>query len=132
MNKKKKILFIIGGAFILFGIMIGLFILNIKNQSDSIIKNLVMNPITLETVPDGSYTGSYSITPVEVEVVVTVQNHQIISIELVKHNNGLGSKAENIINSVIQEQSLDVDVISGATVSSTTILKAIEVALEGK
>ena len=36
---------------------------------------------------------------------------------------------DELINNVIKNQSLDVDVVSGATVSSKAILKAIENAL---
>lgn len=45
-------------------------------------------------------------------------------------NNGLGSTAESIVNDVVQEQSLDIDIVSGATVSSKCILKAVENAIE--
>jgi len=38
----------------------------------------------------------------------------------------LGGKAESIVDDVIAKQSLDVDVVTGATYSSSTILKAIE------
>ena len=39
------------------------------------------------------------------------------------------SQGENVINSVISEQSTDVDTISGATFSSTGILEAVNDAL---
>jgi len=45
---------------------------------------------------------------------------------IIEHFNGRGEKAEAIIPRVIEAQSLDVDVVSGATGSSKAILKAIE------
>ena len=39
------------------------------------------------------------------------------------------SQGENVINSIISEQSTDVDTISGATFSSTGILEAVNDAL---
>ena len=50
--------------------------------------------------------------------------------QLLEHQTGLGGKAEAIIDQVIQNQSLEVDAVSGATTSSKTILKAIENALQ--
>ena len=41
----------------------------------------------------------------------------------------MGEKAEVIIDKVMAEQSLEVDVVSGATLSSKCILNAIENAL---
>lgn len=88
--------------------------------------------IDLSKVSDGVYTGSYDSGPVVVEVKVTVSGHAITDIELVKHRNGQGSAAEAITGKIIAAQSLKVDVVSGATMSSKVILLAIENALKGR
>lgn len=75
------------------------------------------------------YIGEYSIAPVHVKAEVSVSNHQITNIEIFQHDNGLVSTAESIINGVVEEQSLDIDAVSGATVSSKCILKAVENAI---
>ena len=49
-----------------------------------------------------------------------------------QHDNGLGSSAESIVNDIIEKQSLDIDAIAGATVSSKCILKAVENAIENE
>ena len=54
----------------------------------------------------------------------------MFKITILQHDNGLGSTAESIVNDVVQEQSLDIDAVSGATVSSKCILKAVENAIE--
>ena len=41
----------------------------------------------------------------------------------------MGNKAETIVDDVVDKQTLDVDTVSGATVSSKVILKSIENAL---
>lgn len=51
-------------------------------------------------------------------------------IKIIEHENGLGGKAEKIVDDVISRQSLEVDALSGATVSSKYIIKAIENALQ--
>ena len=95
-------------------------------------KPAVITP-NLAITNDGIYNGSYDYTstPVKATVAVTVKNHQIIKIDIIKHKRSpIGKKAEKIIDSIIEHQSLDVDVISGATVSSITLLKAVENALQ--
>ncbi|MHB1454984.1 MAG: FMN-binding protein [Saccharofermentanales bacterium] len=78
---------------------------------------------------DGVYFGSFKAFPVAVELEVTIQNHEITRIDLLKHDNGQGTAAEAITDTVVELQTLEVDVISGATYSSKVILKAIENAL---
>jgi uncharacterized protein with FMN-binding domain len=83
----------------------------------------------VKAVNDGVYAGKAFLLPVSVRTSVTVAGGKITSIELLKHFNGQGLPAEAIIPSVIKAQSLDVDVVAGATHSSLTILKALENAL---
>ena len=83
--------------------------------------------------PDGIYRGEYSITgtPVSVALDVLVQNGQITEINITKHScSPIGKQAEKIIPQIIKHQSLEVDVVSGATASSKGILKAVENALQ--
>jgi uncharacterized protein with FMN-binding domain len=84
----------------------------------------------LSLVADGSWKGSYSQGPIKVEVEVAVAAHRIESVKILKHRTMKGKPAEAIVDSVVAAQSLQVDVVSGATGSSKCILKAIEVALE--
>ena len=82
---------------------------------------------------DGVYRGSYDLsgTPVKVTVDVTVQNQNITAVNIIRHFcSPIGKKAEKITERIIEQQSLDVDAVSGATGSSIAILKAIENALQ--
>ena len=85
--------------------------------------------VDISKLADGVYTGNYHVFPVTAEVKVTIQDHKIAGIELTKHINGRGAKAEIILSKVVEAQSLTVDAVSGATYSSKVILKAIENAL---
>jgi uncharacterized protein with FMN-binding domain len=93
-------------------------------------KAIVINNPELNLVADGIYRGEAKVGPVRVTLDVTLQRGVIQNINLIQHFNGLGKKAEVIIPRVIEAQSLEVDVVSGATASSKAILKAIETALE--
>lgn len=126
--KKKRRAFII----ILIIIVIVLVGSGGKIYLESNLKNVANAEITqmdLSKTKDGIYSGSYNVFPIMVEVKVTINNHAITKIELVKHVNGQGKPAEVITEKVIETQSLQVDVASGATYSSKVILKAIENAL---
>lgn len=61
--------------------------------------------------------------------MVSIKNKQISDIEILKHFNGLGKQAEAILPLVLDQQNLNVEIVSGATVSSKCILKAIENAM---
>lgn len=65
-------------------------------------RHIQISDIDLASIDDGTYTGQYSMIPVNVKTKVTVQNHRIIKIEILKYDNGLGSKAEKIVDRVIQ------------------------------
>ena len=82
---------------------------------------------------DGTYRGEqdFSGTPINVVLEVVLKNQQITSIKILKHTGSpIGKRAEKLTERIIAEQSLDLDVVSGATVSSKAILKAVENALE--
>lgn len=91
--------------------------------------NMTISYPDLTTLSDGNYLGEYTLLPVSVQVQVTIQAHVIKDIQILQHQNGLGTSAEAITDTVITAQSLAVDTVSGATVSSQCILKAIENAL---
>jgi uncharacterized protein with FMN-binding domain len=86
--------------------------------------------IDLANVNDGTYIGECITGPVLARVQVTVRDHRITNLNILKHRTGWGSEAEKITSKVLAQQSLDVDAITGATLSSKTILKAIENALK--
>lgn len=92
-------------------------------------ETVVFTDLKLQDIEDGLYTGEFEKGLVAAEVEVQVRNHAIESIEILRHDNGKGDKAEMIVDAVITRQSLQVDVVSGATYSSKVILKAVENAL---
>ncbi len=98
-----------------------------KGMSDLL--EMPIMDIDFSSVWDGSYPGEFNRFPVSAEVEVTVQGERVTGIELLSHRHGPGYSAGEILDRVIEHQSLNVDVISGATYSSIVILKAIEDAL---
>lgn len=93
------------------------------------LEHVVLPKADLAAVSDGVYEGSYKAGPIQVVLEVTVKDHQIIKIDLIKHVSGQGASAEAILDDVIAAQSLQVDAVTGATYSSKAILLAIQDAL---
>lgn len=83
----------------------------------------------LSTLADGTYRGECENGLVAVIVDVEVENHAIKKVDILKHRNGLGKAAEVIVEDIVERQGVEADAISGATMSSQTILKAVENAL---
>ena len=85
---------------------------------------LVEDP-DLSKVEDGTYKGKVETMLVKVELEVSVKNHKIISISIIKHDNGKGEPAEAIIDDIVKDNSTDVELIAGATMSSLVIRAAV-------
>jgi len=127
-NMKKKIFIGLIIAVVLISITVISTIVFLNNNLKAL-SGMTPGDIDLSSIEDGEYTGSYSCFPVSAEVKVTVSNHQITDIEILKHVNGQGAPAEAITDYIIDAQSLDVEIVTGATYSSKVIIKAVENAL---
>lgn len=91
-------------------------------------------PVLVFAAPqDGTFKASApGVWGSPVEATVVIKNSRIADIQF-KHNEtqGVGSKAiENLTKEVIAKQSLDVDVVTGATATSQAVLTALGVALQ--
>ena len=92
---------------------------------------IVGGPILKNSLKDGIYDGKAKVGPVKVLARVTIQNQRITNISLLEHRAWKGRAAENIIpHKIIDEQSTKVDGVSGATVSSTAIMNAVDDAIQ--
>lgn len=93
-------------------------------------QTLNIGTVDLNTVADGEYIGVCQNKILFAVVKVEVQDHKITDIEVVEHKASYMEQAEQIAGAVSAAQSLEVDAITGATLTSDTVLKAIENALE--
>lgn len=93
------------------------------------VKKTTFGNLDISNVPDGVYVGEYDVDFVYAKAEVTVKAGVITNIDILEHKNGRGSRAEVVIDRILEEQKIDVDAVSGATNSSTVIKKAVENAL---
>jgi uncharacterized protein with FMN-binding domain len=96
-------------------------------------RNLPIAVVDFGAIPDGTYRGKYGGGKYKMranEVRVTVSSGRVSEIELVKSaNKPVPEITEPLFGRVIQAQSLQVDTISGATITSKSFLKSVENAL---
>jgi uncharacterized protein with FMN-binding domain len=128
MKKRYKALIIIGAVVVALVAACAIAFSVITNNLQAL-ETMEIRDVDLAAIADGVYGGSYSNFPLYAEVSVTIEDHVIADIDLVKHTSGKGQAAEVIPGMVVEAQSLNVDAVSGATSSSKAILKAIENAL---
>ena len=82
---------------------------------------------------DGVYTGSADAFRGDVEVQVTVENQQVTDISIFSYcdtEEYFFKAAPVVIEEMKEEQSLNIDAVSGATYSSNGIIHAVANALE--
>ena len=128
---KKKIISFIILLLLLIGLICGAVYL--KNVADykRAVRETTFDEIDIADVSDGIYIGEYDVNFIYAKVEVTVEDGEIVSINILEHRHERGKAAEKIIEKIIEEQKIDVDAVSGATNSSTVIKKAVENALKG-
>ena len=81
---------------------------------------------------NGTFEGSGTGYGGTITVQVTLQDDTITDVSVTSapgEDSAYLAQGENVINSIISEQSTDVDTVSGATFSSTGILEAVNDAL---
>ena len=83
---------------------------------------------------DGVYKGSATGFSGPVTVAVTILDKKIVSIDILSASDdeAFFNRAKGVIDRIISSQSLDVDVVSGATYSSNGIIGAVKNALTGE
>lgn len=93
-------------------------------------QKLEISTVDLDTASDGEYVGVCQNKILFAVVKVKIQDHKITDVEVIEHKESYMEQARQIAERVCDEQSLNVDAISGATLTSDTVKKAIENALE--
>jgi uncharacterized protein with FMN-binding domain len=122
----KRILKVFGIIFLAI-IIIFICFTTYLNQGQKEVLNTKINDIDLSNISDGFYTGGFKGYRWSNTVNVTVVNHKIVNITFVKGQQFRVKEVEDkLIGEVIDNQSLNVDTVTGATISSKAILKAIE------
>lgn len=128
MSKTKKVLIVLGCILAIILIAIAAMYIT-AGKKTAYYKNFDFGSLNLSNVKDGTYTGSEDGDLVSASVEVTVKDHKIVKVNILSHKSGKGKPAEAIVDDIVKNNSLEVDTISGATLSSNVIKKAVYNAL---
>ncbi|HCA29415.1 MAG TPA: FMN-binding protein [Ruminococcaceae bacterium] len=126
MKRKTKITLVIAGLIITA--MLSMY-LSMYTQMERDLESLEFYKTDLNVLEDGIYHGEAETALVKVVLEVEATNHKITGIDILKHDNGMGKKAERITEDMIRMNTYDVDAVSGATSSSQVIKSAVSNAL---
>jgi uncharacterized protein with FMN-binding domain len=127
----KKILLVLG-IFLVLIIAFGVAFFFRARQMVKHIESIAIMDIDLAQIDDGVYPGEFDDFLVAVKLNVTVKEHQITKIEMVEQRAGKGYEALETIDRIIDAQSPKVDMVTGATGSSRSIMIAVQDALTGQ
>ncbi len=86
-----------------------------------------------EKYNEGTFTGTARGYRSDVKAAVTINNDKIVNIDILSHNESRGYYEEPIVSIpllIIEKQSVNVDNITGATLTSDAIKNAVEEALK--
>lgn len=99
-------------------------------------RNVPIKAISFKSLRDGTYTGGYQGGKYKWranKIQVTVSSGKVTGIQVLEQTEKKPPEfTEELFGRVIQAQSLQVDTISGATLTSKAFLKGVEGALESK
>jgi len=129
-STKKMISFIIL-LLLLIALICGVVYLKKVTDYKQAVGETTFGEIDIADVSNGIYIGEYDVNFIYAKVEVTVEDGEIVSINILEHRHERGKAAETVIEKIIEEQKIDVDAVSGATNSSNVIKKAVENALKG-
>lgn len=126
MNRALKILGI-GVVGLALVVAVGRF--GIHKMAGDMATQIELQEVDVTSVPDGTWPGEYRIDESSARVEVDVAGGAITDIRILEHQHVRGYAGEGVTGRIVDEQTVAVDGMSGATLSSRVIQKAVEVAL---
>lgn len=135
MKKRKK--WILIGVSVL-GVMVAITLIVVfalvvpsLERQYAYVREMEIEDIDLRLVNNGVYDGSFEYGGFTYALSVVVDTHQILDITVTQNRDSrYAEKAIGVLELVKANQTLQVDVVSGATTTSKALLKALERALK--
>lgn len=129
MKNKKNLLWVAAVLLMIGGIALAIYLKSVGDYKRAVAE-ISFSEVSPSQVADGVYIGECDVDFIYAKVSVVVENGTIHDISILEHKNGRGVSAENIVDTMLEAQSVDVDAVSGATNSSIVLKKAVENALK--
>lgn len=107
-----------------------------ENIVDVAVSNSTLKPATdAKGKKDGEYVASGNATHGPYTVRCVVKDEQMVSIEIIEGRENMfmtDEQLDTFVKSILDQQSLEVDIITGATIDSEGIIEAIQLAFSRK
>lgn len=126
---KRRYIAVLVGLGILILMISGTYIW-LRTQAQRQLEAMVYETVHMDKIQDGTYIGETDARLVYVQVEVIIKDRKIEDIQILTHRNGMGEKAESIILKMLEENSYDVEAVSGATMSSEALKSAVSKGLK--
>jgi len=125
MKRGKKALLIVGivPAVLVAAMAIGTF------SGMGYVRKMTVNPVDLSTIADGVYAGRFKKGRFSYSVEVAVKDHRIQAVKATDPRQVTSPIIEQIFARIVQEQTVKVDIVSGASLTTKAVTKAAENAL---
>ena len=125
MKKGRKALLIVGGVFI---VLVGIMAIATFNGM-GYVRKMTINPVDLSKIDDGAHAGSFTKGRFSYSVEVAVKDHKIQAVKSTGSGQAMNAVMEEIFARIVQDQTVVVDTVSGATLTTRAVSKAVENAL---
>ena len=124
----RKILTVAGIILLVVVVALGALVVLTEGQRRED-RGLVIAEVDISQVPDGVYHGSYKGWN-QFAVLVTVSGGRVTDIEIADDSRDRSSAVtDEVVGRVVSGQTLGLDAVSGATITTNAFLKAVEQAL---
>lgn len=124
MQKLRPLLYLLAAILLTIGFGVILSHYTWEEFRDQI-EAIEIEEIDLTTVGDGIFVGSYDVNLIRAQVRVKVLNHRIVTIEIIDHHHANAQAAEQIIDWIVESQTIEVDGVAGASYSVRVIQAAV-------
>jgi len=125
MKTGPKILLIVG---IVIAALIGVMAIGAFYGMGAV-RRLAVNPVDLAGIEDGVYSGSFRKGRFSYSVEVTVKDHRLQAVKSTGGRQAQDAVIQQIFARIVEVQSVQVDTVSGASLTTKAVSKAVENAL---
>ncbi len=125
MKKGRKVLLIVG--LVVLG-LVGIMALTALRGMGAV-RRMTVDPVDLAQVPDGLYPGGFKAGRFSYSVEVTVKDHRIQAVRSTGKAQGQDQIVRQILARIVESQTVKVDTVSGASLTTKAVSKAAENAL---
>lgn len=111
-------------------ILVGSFNIQHKKKQVTEASSLPFYNVSLMQVQDGTYIGKTQTSFLQLELAVSIKNHQLQKIETIEKKGSKSNKAEKILQTMVQENKIVVPAVKGEELACMVYISCVDSALK--